>query len=185
MTASKPSKAAPALPAKKKAAKAATAQKPLRPSAKLDKLGIEWVCERIACAESMTSIAGSAGVSFGTLSAWLELVPERSARAREARRSVARFWDEKAEIEIASAGDPFELSKAKEMASHYRWRASKIAPKDYGDKLAVGGADDLPPIEMAKKLTDAERAVRLSRLLNDSPEVMAALVGALKGGKKA
>ena len=28
-----------------------------------------------------------------------------------------------------------------------KWLLSKLAPKKYGDKLAVGGADDLPPIQ--------------------------------------
>ena len=40
---------------------------------------------------------------------------------------------------IAQASDPFELAKAKELAHHYRWRASKIAPKLYGDKQSVEG----------------------------------------------
>lgn len=34
-----------------------------------------------------------------------------------------------------------------------RWLLSKLAPKKYGDKLAIGGADDLPPI---KRMTDDE-----------------------------
>ena len=29
-----------------------------------------------------------------------------------------------------------------------KWMASKMAPKKYGDKLAVGGADDLPPVKV-------------------------------------
>jgi hypothetical protein len=45
-----------------------------------------------------------------------------------------------------------------------KWLASKMAPKKYGDKLAVGGADDLPPIQ-TQQLTDAERAVRLAAFL--------------------
>jgi hypothetical protein len=36
-----------------------------------------------------------------------------------------------------------------------RWYASKLAPKKYGDKLAVGGADDLPPVRVQK----IERAI--------------------------
>jgi hypothetical protein len=31
-----------------------------------------------------------------------------------------------------------------------KWLAGKLAPKKYGDKLAVGGADDLPPIGIQK-----------------------------------
>lgn len=29
-----------------------------------------------------------------------------------------------------------------------KWLASKLKPKKYGDKLAVGGAEDLPPVQI-------------------------------------
>ena len=81
-----------------------------------------------------------------TLSQWIASDEEHSARAREARIHAARIWDEKALSVIEQALDPFELQRAKELAHHYRWRASKTAPKEYGDKVtqehtgANGGA---------------------------------------------
>lgn len=30
-----------------------------------------------------------------------------------------------------------------------KWLAGKMSPKKYGDKVAVGGADDLPPVKHA------------------------------------
>lgn len=83
----------------------------------------------------MLSIARNIGVSQGSLIAWIAADSERSARTKEARAHTALAWEEKAERGIAEASDPFELSKAKELAHHYRWRASKIAPRDYGDKV--------------------------------------------------
>lgn len=50
---------------------------------------------------------------------------------------MASYWEEKAESCIADAADEFELKKARELAHHYRWRAAKIAPREYGDKLEV------------------------------------------------
>ena len=68
------------------------------------------------------------------------------ARAREARIHAARIWDEKALSVVEQALDLFELQRAKELAHHYRWRASKTAPKDYGDKVTQEhtGADGGP-----------------------------------------
>lgn len=126
--------------------KAKTGPKP-KAKNKLAVIGIDVICAKIMDGNSMTDIAAESGVSFGTLHAWLAANPEHSARAREARAATAKLWDDKATSTIESAGDQFELSKAKELAHHYRWRASKIAPREYGDKLAVGGADDLPPIK--------------------------------------
>jgi len=101
----------------------------------LDAEGIDRICERICDGEPLTHICAAIGVSFGTLQTWLEAIPERSARAREARRVTSRMWDEKALQGIESAADPFELAKAKEAAHHLRWRATKIAPADYGEKV--------------------------------------------------
>lgn len=94
----------------------------------------------------MTAIAGKLGVSFGTLNTWLSAEPERCARAREARIETARLWDEKAEAGIAQAVDAFQLSRAKELAHHYRWRAKAISPRDYGDKQLHTGADGESPV---------------------------------------
>ena len=105
--------------------------------AKLDAIGIDAICDRLSDGETMTRIAEAVGVSIGTLISWVNDDSERSARAREARILSARIWDEKAEHGIELASDAFELSRAKELAHHYRWRAAKIAPKDYGDKVSA------------------------------------------------
>lgn len=34
-----------------------------------------------------------------------------------------------------------------------QWRASKLAPRRYGDKIALGGATDLPPVQTNTQVT--------------------------------
>ena len=102
---------------------------------RIEAFGIEAVCERLANGVTMTAIAEEIGVTIGKLSQWISSDEEHSARAREARIHAARIWDEKALSVIEQALDPFELQRAKELAHHYRWRASKTAPREYGDKV--------------------------------------------------
>jgi outer membrane biosynthesis protein TonB len=143
----KPVKAKP--PAKAKpAAKKPVVAKPkakavVKPTPKgaIEKFGIDAIAAALANGTSMTQLSDSIGVNVGSLSEWIATTPERSARAREARIHAARVWDEKAISAIEDAKDPFELTKARELAQHYRWRASKTAPKDYGDKVEHTGAD--------------------------------------------
>ncbi len=116
--------------------------------AKCDEFGTDALCAALADGQSLTSLAAEIGVSIGTLLAWVADDDDRSARAREARTLAARLWDEKAERGIAEASDPFELARAKELAHHYRWRSSKHAPKDYGDKLELAG-DPKNPLAIA------------------------------------
>ena len=150
-----PKKATPAkkpVAAKKAAGVAASARAKVQTkkqptiTERIEAFGIEAVCDRLSNGVTMTAIAEEIGVTVGKLSQWIASDEEHSARAREARIHAARIWDEKALSVIEQALDPFELQRAKELAHHYRWRASKTAPKDYGDKVTQEhtGADGGP-----------------------------------------
>ena len=98
-------------------------------------LAEDEVIERIENGQTLTYIATECGKNRSILSRWLNADEQRSARAQLAREAAAGAWDDKAEYVLEEASDAFGLSKAKELCHHYRWRASKIAPKAYGDKL--------------------------------------------------
>ena len=118
--------------------------------ARLDKVGIDEIVEMIAVeGASLRGIANEVGVSAGSLLTWIEADPERSARVRDAREQLAKLWDEKAEDVLQQARDEFTLKKARELASHYRWRASKTAPREYGDRVEVKGTMTLEQLVAA------------------------------------
>lgn len=100
----------------------------------LDLFGTEWMYDRILDLRSLTEIAQEADVALSTLSRWVASDLERSARVREARRLAAEAWVEKAEQVVADAKNGFELQRARELAHHYRWKASKINPQ-FNDRV--------------------------------------------------
>lgn len=106
---------------------------------KLDAIGIEAICERMMAGETMTGIAESIGVSKGSMIAWIASDADRSAHAKEARIVSARHWDDQAERVLLDSDELVtgSIAKARELASHYRWRAKCYAPRDYGDKIAI------------------------------------------------
>ncbi len=115
------------------------------------------VLARIENGESIAAIASSLGADRSTLSRWLNADDHRSARAREARQAAAAAYDEQAEQELRAATDLFQLAKARELAQHLRWRASKINPKAYGDRLEVEAAEKPETLAQAlKRLNDME-----------------------------
>jgi hypothetical protein len=150
----------------------ATGKKGRPPAAqdKLSAMGIEAVCERIAECDPLHKIAEAAGVSKGTLITWLASFPDQYARAKEAqadkfaedilaiadeevtmvKRSKHQYGakeeddDETNEVEVIF--DPTAVARNRLRVDARKWLASKMAPKKYGDKVAVGGADDLPAI---------------------------------------
>lgn len=111
------------------------AARPMTQAEKLDAYGIDKFCEEVIGGKMMTRIAEEVGVSLALLLAWLQADPDRSVRAREARKLSAASHEELAQRAIEEAKDPFELSRAKELAHHFRWKASKIDPAKFGDKL--------------------------------------------------
>lgn len=119
--------------AKKPAAPKADNRTTARP--KLDQLGVDWVCDQIADGRSLTWIAKEAGVSIGSLLTWLSTEPERSARVDAARRAASWVYEEQALQGLLDATDPFSLTKARDVAHHLRWKASKIHPQRFGDKV--------------------------------------------------
>lgn len=84
--------------------------------------------------KSYRDIAEHFGVSLGTVHNFTSK-DEHSARVREARMISASTFDDKAEEVLRD--ETLEFARARELASHYRWRASKRKPKEYGDKLDV------------------------------------------------
>lgn len=126
---------------------------------KCDDFGIDEIAERLMGGETQTSIAAVIGVSQATLINWLAADPERSARAREARIAAARSFDDMAEQALKEATDGFTLSRAKELAHHYRWKASKANPREYGEKLEIDQKTTLT--DLSEEQLDA----KLARLL--------------------
>lgn len=111
--------------------------KPLTPGELLDQYGIERMCEDTMNGDSLSKMAQGIGVSIGALAKWLAKTPDRTHAMNEARRLSARVHDENALQVIRGATNFLELGKAREEASHLRWRASKTAPKEYGDRQHI------------------------------------------------
>lgn len=126
---------------------------------KLDAYGIDALCDDLLTGVSQASIAKASGVSQSALVRWIAADPERSARVREARIAAARHFDECAEQVLKDASDSFGLAKARELASHYRWKASKSNPREYGDKIEIDQKTTVTD------LTEEQLDAKLARLL--------------------
>lgn len=57
------------------------------------------------------------------------------------------------DIEDRTLSGSIDPAAARVVLASKQWRAAKLAPKRYGDKLAIGGADDMPAIRTDGTLT--------------------------------
>jgi hypothetical protein len=138
----------------------------------LDDFGIEAVCDLLSEGAGFRGIARCVGVGVGSVLLWLDRNPGHSARALGARKVTAVLWDEQAEQVLREApSDREEIMRAKELAQHFRWRASKINPREYGDKLDVnhGGMVGVVGIPYDPDSLDPDEREVLQRVLLKQP----------------
>ena len=136
---------------------------------------VSKVCERMEAGESLRKSCAAEGVKDPTFLLWVKdnaEFAEQYTRAREAglhvmAQQIIEISDEQ-EVEARYQGEDVKLDLSATAVARNRlrvdsrkWLLSKMLPKVYGDKLAIGGADDLPPI---KTMDDEALAARIAAL---------------------
>jgi len=122
---------------------------------------VSAILERLADGESLRAICADDGMpSKSSVFKWLSQNKEfadQYARAREVQADV--LFDEILEIADNGLNDTYQdengnvrtdqdvIARSRLRVDSRKWMAGKLRPKVYGDKLALGGADDLPPID--------------------------------------
>jgi hypothetical protein len=147
-----------AAPADKKAA----AAKPVgRPSTFTPELG-DAICALVADGQSIRKICDADEMpAMSSVFKWLREMPEFSEQYAHAREAQAdRLAEEILEIADDGLNDTYTddngnvrtdqdvIGRSRLRVDARKWLASKMAPKKYGDKIAVGGADDLPAVQI-------------------------------------
>jgi transposase len=129
---------------------------------KLDEIGIDAICAMFEAGKMQRQIANELGVGDTILLKWIASDEQRSARARESRARGASAWDELALEELQGIPDEAsqgQIARAREVASHYRWRASKLGRAEYGEKTEIEHSGSI------QTLSDDQVDTRLSALM--------------------
>ena len=140
-----------------------------RPSTYTEVKGLE-ICERLGKGEPLAQICRAEGMpAVRTVSLWREMHPEFSASFARAREDG---WDALAAQCLEIANTPIEgletvtkddgrtEEKRGDMLGHRKLQIetrlkllAKWDPKRYGEKLAIGGAEDMPAIRAEGSVT--------------------------------
>jgi hypothetical protein len=126
-------------------------------------LVIEGVATR---SDGLRALCAEHGVSVGRFMDWVDSSPElaeRYARAKQLQAEllaaeivaiadesevVAQYQGEQVKLDLS----PTAIQRNRLRVDARKWVASKLLPKVYGDKIAVGGADDLPPVQVQQTI---------------------------------
>lgn len=105
---------------------------------------MDEICERITEGESLRAICQAAHMPHrSNVLRWLHDHADFAAKYARAREAQGDLMDERI-LAVADACQPETAAADRIKIDAYKWRASKLAPKRYGDKLTVGGDPDSP-----------------------------------------
>lgn len=144
-----PTKAA----AKKAPAKKAAVKKPVgRPTLYSEALA-EKICTLLADKFSMRQICTREDMpDRATVLRWMADKPDFAAKCACAREEQADYIVEDCiDIEDRTISGEINPAAARAVLASKQWRASKLAPKKYGDKLALGQDESLGPLTVVVK----------------------------------
>lgn len=119
----------------------AKAKRPVGRPTKYSKEKVDEICDLIARGMSLRAVCTSADMpSVSMVFRWMEQNPEFREQYAHAREEQADgFADEIIEIADKVPADSAEVAKAKLQIDARKWKAAKLAPKKYGDKLELDG----------------------------------------------
>lgn len=135
---------------------------------------VNAICIRIAEGESLRSICrDDAMPAMSAVFRWIaahEEFKEQYAMAMEQRTEA--LFEEILEIADETSRDTIDTENGEKANSEWisrsrlrvdarKWMLSKMVPKKYGERLAIGGADDMPPI---KTMSDTELAAKIAAM---------------------
>jgi hypothetical protein len=124
-----------------------------RPSDYSEELG-DAICAKLIDDTSLRQVALLPEFpDRSTILRWLDKHPEFAAKYARAREVQGDVLDDEMQREADEASvDDWQVRKLR--IETMKWRASKLAPKRYGDKLALAGPDGGPLQVVVQKFTE-------------------------------
>lgn len=147
---------------------------------RLDRLGVEWVCDRLIDGQSVRTIARELDASATAVLKWLDREPTRMRQYQLARQAQADalvdeiidLADEPVPIGPDGRLDSAAVNDKRLRIDARKWVASKFRPGVYGDRVAVeatANLAELPPDQIMAKIVDLLAGHGLSIVRDGAP----------------
>lgn len=129
------------------------------PTDRLNKVGIEAICEYVANGDSLNSWAKLNDFTLQTVQNWIDGDEKRSGKYAKARdkRSEAVFealdgicMEALAESRGLNSGPIVAAYRLK--IDTIKWKLARMAPKKYGEKIEIAGDPDAPLITRIERV---------------------------------
>ena len=134
------------------------------PSARLATIGIEAICKEIASGKSMQAWARDNGFDNQTVTNWIDADEARARQYAHARSDREDFKFEELESigeRAANSDSQVEVAGLRLKSDNLKWMLARMNAKKFGDKIAIGGDADAPPIGIVAANVDATTAAEV------------------------
>lgn len=129
----------------------------------------EDLLSEIAAGKSLNAWVGEQGFAMSTVYDWIDADEQRAAKYARARELQGEWHAQRILLEAereperlpSGAVDSGWVADKRLRVDTLKWIASKLAPKRYGDKLAIGGDEDAPAVRVDVNLSPAEAYQRM------------------------
>lgn len=146
-----------------------------------DELFIQLI-DKVAAGQSVSKICtGDAMPTRKSFFEWLKGNPERvqlyayalDMRADVLAEDIIIIADERPSADSETGKmDSAWVQWQKNRIDARKWTASKLKPKKYGERLGIGGADDLPPVQVDMSVDIALEQRLIKQSLRELKEAM-------------
>jgi hypothetical protein len=136
--------------------KAEIVEKPLTTAQKLDAIGIDAICAYVESGESLRSWSIKNNLPNRSVNDWIEADVDRAAhyaKAREERADAVFDSLDNVSDEAVRAENSVQVAGLRLKADNIKWKLARMNAKKYGEKIAVGGAEGLPPVQITEIIT--------------------------------
>lgn len=126
---------------------------------------ITELCEYVANGDSLLSFTRSKGFAYMTVVNWIAADPDRTvnyAHARETREDFTFESLDGVSKEAVEAETAVQVAGLRLKADNIKWKLARMSPR-FADKLAIGGASDLPPIRQQIYALSNEELLAIAR----------------------
>lgn len=141
------------------------ASKPRDVYERLDRLGLDWLCDQLIDGRSVRSVARELDASAVAILKWIDREPGRMRQYQLARQAQADaivddlidLADERVPVGPDGRMDSAAVNDKRLRIDTRKWIASKFRPGLYGDRVAVeatANLAELPPDQIMTKVVD-------------------------------
>lgn len=132
-----------------------------RPSGYSKRIALK-VAEAISEGASMHKIARDEGMpTMRTMLRWIQNRPEFGHLISQAKHNLATYYAEQSvEISDEQVATPADAARQRNRIAARQWMASRLDPRKYSERLGVGQAPELDPVEV--RMTENEVARRIA-----------------------